>query len=109
MLLVSTGLLPRSLCAVEQVRPSLDQSNVSTAYVINDAEWHGEGYLVSPGYFETLRMALGARPAQIQAEFLKHGVLAGAAGLLVGLAASVYAQRWFTGMLFEIKPFDACC
>ncbi len=54
-----------------------------------------------------IRMALGARPGQILARFLGRGMLAGAIGVLIGLAASIYAQRWLAGFLFGVKPLDA--
>jgi predicted permease len=53
-----------------------------------------------------VRMALGARPGQILARFLGQGLLSGAAGLVIGLACSLYAQRWIAGLLFEVRPFD---
>jgi predicted permease len=53
-----------------------------------------------------LRMALGARPGQIQAQFLRQGLLAGGIGFLAGLPAAAYAQRWLTSLLYEIKPYD---
>jgi putative ABC transport system permease protein len=53
-----------------------------------------------------IRMALGARPAQIMARFLGQGLLSGVAGLAIGLACSVYAQRWLAGLLFEVRPLD---
>lgn len=53
-----------------------------------------------------IRMALGARPAQVLAQFLGQGLRAGLVGLLVGLGAAAYAQRWLASLLFEIKPFD---
>lgn len=54
-----------------------------------------------------IRMALGARPSQVLAQFVRQGLLAGTAGLLIGLLASAWAQRWITGFLYEVKPFDA--
>jgi ABC-type antimicrobial peptide transport system permease subunit len=53
-----------------------------------------------------VRMALGARPQQIRAHFLRYGLKPGAAGLVLGLGASLFAQRWLTGLLYEVEPFD---
>ncbi len=53
-----------------------------------------------------VRLALGASPGQILARFLAEGLRAGAAGLLIGLAATVFVQRWLAGLLYEVKPFD---
>jgi predicted permease len=53
-----------------------------------------------------LRMALGAQPGQILAQFGWQGLRAGAAGLGCGLAVAAYAQRWVAAMLYQIRPFD---
>lgn len=53
-----------------------------------------------------LRMALGARPEQILAQFLGRGLAYGGIGIVVGLAGASYAQRWLSGMLYEVKPSD---
>jgi ABC-type lipoprotein release transport system permease subunit len=53
-----------------------------------------------------VRLALGARPAQILAHFLGYGLAAGGAGLVLGLAAAGWAQQWLSGLLYEIRPFD---
>jgi putative ABC transport system permease protein len=53
-----------------------------------------------------IRIALGARPGQIMSELLRRGLTYAAAGVVIGLAASAYAQRWITGLLFRIEPFD---
>ena len=53
-----------------------------------------------------IRMALGARPAQVLAQFLLQGLRAGVVGLVVGLAATAYAQKWLASLLYEIQPFD---
>jgi predicted permease len=54
-----------------------------------------------------IRMALGARPAQILADFTQQGLRAGAVGLLFGAAATVYAQRWVATFLYQVRGFDA--
>jgi putative ABC transport system permease protein len=53
-----------------------------------------------------IRMALGARPGQVLGQFLVQGLRSGLAGLVVGLGAATYAQRWLASLLYEIKPFD---
>lgn len=53
-----------------------------------------------------IRMALGARPGQVLAQFLGYGLGWGGVGVGVGLAASVWSQRWVAGMLFGVQPFD---
>jgi ABC-type lipoprotein release transport system permease subunit len=53
-----------------------------------------------------VRLALGARPAQILAHFLGYGLAAGGAGLMLGLAGAVWAQQWLAGLLYEIRPSD---
>ncbi len=53
-----------------------------------------------------IRMALGARPAQILSQFMRQGLRAGIHGLAIGFVAVAYAQKWLAGMLYEVKPFD---
>jgi ABC-type antimicrobial peptide transport system permease subunit len=53
-----------------------------------------------------IRMALGARPGQILAQFTRQGMRAGIVGIACGFAAALYAQRWIAGMLFLVRPFD---
>lgn len=53
-----------------------------------------------------IRMALGARPGQVLRQFLAQGLRSAVAGLVVGLAAAAYAERWLASLLYEIKPFD---
>jgi putative ABC transport system permease protein len=54
-----------------------------------------------------IRMALGARPAQVLRQFLVQGLRSAVAGLVVGLAAAAYAHQWLASLLYEVKPFDA--
>jgi putative ABC transport system permease protein len=64
-------------------------------------------YLVSQRSNEIgLRMALGARPADISRLVLREGMLLAAAGLVLGLAGAIAATRLLTSMLFEVKPGD---
>jgi ABC-type lipoprotein release transport system permease subunit len=53
-----------------------------------------------------VRMALGAKPAQILTRFILYGMRAGAIGLVVGLGLAAWTQKWLTGMLYEVRPFD---
>jgi predicted permease len=54
-----------------------------------------------------IRLALGARPTQILASFLRRSLALGAAGAAAGLGFFAYAQRWVGSLLYEVKPFDA--
>jgi predicted permease len=53
-----------------------------------------------------LRMALGARPAQILSLLMRQGLRSGVFGLLLGLGAVVYTQRWLAGMLYNVSALD---
>jgi ABC-type antimicrobial peptide transport system permease subunit len=53
-----------------------------------------------------IRMALGARPAEILSHFMRQGMRAGGLGLLLGAAITAYAQRWVSAMLYQVRPFD---
>jgi predicted permease len=53
-----------------------------------------------------LRMALGARSTQILLLLMRQGLRSGLFGLVLGLGAVVYAQRWLAGMLYEVSAFD---
>jgi ABC-type lipoprotein release transport system permease subunit len=53
-----------------------------------------------------VRIALGARRAQILSHFMRQGLRAGLVGLILGLVAVSYAQRWFAGMLYHVGAFD---
>jgi len=53
-----------------------------------------------------IRMALGARPGQILAQFAQQGLRSGIIGLGCGWAAAAYAQHWVTAMLYQVQPFD---
>jgi putative ABC transport system permease protein len=54
-----------------------------------------------------LRMALGARPAQILLPLMRQGLRSGFFGVILGLCAVAYAQQWFAGMLYEVSAFDS--
>ncbi len=53
-----------------------------------------------------IRMALGARRAQVLAMVLKQGLLIVALGLGLGTAAAFAAGRFLVGFLFETSPSD---
>lgn len=54
-----------------------------------------------------VRLALGARGADVLRAAVDEGVPAILAGLVVGLAVSAYATRWLGGLLFNVGPHDA--
>jgi len=51
-------------------------------------------------------MALGARPVQILGQFMRQGLKAGGLGLLVGLAVTVYMQKWVGTLLYQVRALD---
>jgi len=53
-----------------------------------------------------VRMALGARPAQILRMLLNHGLGLGAIGIALGLLAAMGAAHGLAGLLFGVKPDD---
>ncbi len=53
-----------------------------------------------------VRMALGARPGQILGQFMRQGLNAGGLGLLLGVAATVYAQKWVGTLLYQVRALD---
>jgi predicted lysophospholipase L1 biosynthesis ABC-type transport system permease subunit len=53
-----------------------------------------------------VRIALGATPRDVLALVLGQGMRTPAAGIAVGLVASVAAMRFLTHLLFEITPTD---
>jgi putative ABC transport system permease protein len=64
-------------------------------------------YLVSQRTHEIgVRMALGARPRDIYHVILREGLLLAAAGLGVGLLASLLLSRYLQSMLFEVTSTD---
>ncbi|HYP05926.1 MAG TPA: ADOP family duplicated permease [Bryobacteraceae bacterium] len=53
-----------------------------------------------------VRLALGAEPRQILRLFLASGLTWAGVGLLAGLAAFAFAQRWIANLLFQVKASD---
>ena len=53
-----------------------------------------------------IRMALGARRPQIVLHFMREGMYSGTIGLALGLVAAAWAQKWLSGMLYQVKPSD---
>ena len=53
-----------------------------------------------------VRMALGARPAQIRSHFLALSLRLLAAGAILGLAGAALANRAIRSLLFNVAPFD---
>jgi len=53
-----------------------------------------------------VRMALGARPAEVTWYFLRESLALIASGLVLGFPVVLLVSRWFASMLYEIKPND---
>ena len=53
-----------------------------------------------------VRIALGARPAQVLNLFLKQGVLLVLIGSVAGFALALAATRLLVSYLFGVHPFD---
>jgi putative ABC transport system permease protein len=53
-----------------------------------------------------VRIALGARRAQILSHIMGQGLRAGLFGVILGFLAVSYAQRWYAGMLYHVGAFD---
>jgi putative ABC transport system permease protein len=65
-------------------------------------------YLVSRRTREIgVRLALGARRADIVKGIVTHGLVLALAGLGIGLATSVGAGRLITALLYDVSPTDA--
>jgi putative ABC transport system permease protein len=54
-----------------------------------------------------VRMALGARPGQVLGLILKRGMTLTAAGVAIGISASVVLTRLMSSLLFEVSPTDS--
>jgi ABC-type antimicrobial peptide transport system permease subunit len=53
-----------------------------------------------------IRMALGARAAQVQRLFVTRGMVVTGIGLVAGVCAAAALTRLLTSILFEVSPFD---
>ena len=53
-----------------------------------------------------VRLALGAAPASVTRQILRHGALVSAGGIGVGLAAASAGGRLIESLLFGVSPRD---
>ncbi len=53
-----------------------------------------------------IRLALGAQPAEVKRLFLRHGLVLGVTGVIVGLAVAIAVTRLMSSILFGISPLD---
>ncbi len=53
-----------------------------------------------------IRMALGARAADVLGMVFRHGLVLALAGVAIGLAGAYFLTRLMTSLLFEVKPAD---
>jgi putative ABC transport system permease protein len=53
-----------------------------------------------------IRATLGARPAELQRMFVRHGLALAALGVTGGIAAAVMLTRFMRSLLFAIDPLD---
>jgi predicted permease len=51
-----------------------------------------------------IRVALGARPSSVARSLLTDIGLLAAVGIAAGAVSGIFAARWFTALLFEVKP-----
>jgi putative ABC transport system permease protein len=65
------------------------------------------GFSVSQRISEIgIRMALGAKPAQVLGMVMRQGMSIVLVGLVVGLGAAVFGTRLISGLLFEVGVTD---
>jgi ABC-type antimicrobial peptide transport system permease subunit len=53
-----------------------------------------------------IRMALGAAPAGIRGMVLREGMALAAAGIAIGIVASLGLTRYLASLLYAVKPAD---
>jgi ABC-type antimicrobial peptide transport system permease subunit len=53
-----------------------------------------------------IRIALGARPAEVLGLTLRQSLAAAAIGIVIGLAGAAWMTRYLQGMLFGLAPLD---
>jgi ABC-type antimicrobial peptide transport system permease subunit len=53
-----------------------------------------------------IRSALGARPRELEKLFVRHGLVLGAVGAVVGLVAAAALARAMSTLLFGVAPLD---
>ncbi|HEY7113894.1 MAG TPA: ABC transporter permease [Thermoanaerobaculia bacterium] len=53
-----------------------------------------------------IRVALGARPAEVRRMFVREGMRLTAAGLVAGLAGAAALTRFLGGLLIDVRPGD---
>ena len=53
-----------------------------------------------------IRLALGARPANVRMMILREGAVLGALGALAGLAGAAGLTRYLTSLLLDVSPYD---
>jgi predicted permease len=53
-----------------------------------------------------IRLALGAKPAELKRMFLRQGLLLTAVGAAAGLVAAAALARWMSSLLFGVQPLD---
>jgi ABC-type antimicrobial peptide transport system permease subunit len=53
-----------------------------------------------------VRLALGARPGEIQGMFVRQGLRLAVAGAALGLAGALALARLLRGQLYEVSPSD---
>jgi ABC-type antimicrobial peptide transport system permease subunit len=64
-------------------------------------------YLVSQRRREIgVRLALGAAPAAVRGQFLRHGLTLAAAGTVIGLGAALALGRFVEAILYDVAPTD---
>ncbi len=53
-----------------------------------------------------IRIALGARRADILGIVLRHGLVLTTVGMLIGIGGALFLTRMLTRLLFQVSPFD---